>query len=308
MIPEEGLRPRVFARSFQLMNLGLGAGAMIAGAIVHVSDPRSFTLIYIIDGVTYLVLVVTLLTLPANAFARAAHTERRNETDKPAGGFREVFADRQFRRYLVASSILAFAGYSAVDAGFVGYANHVIHAGPYVIAWAFGLNTGLIVLLQPIGLRVAARLRRTTSLMICATFFGASWAVLVAGGVFPRSDLGDLLVVVMFGVFSLGEVLLSPVGFPLVTMMARPDLQGRYNATATSVYTTMGVIGPSVAGVMLGAGLGRPYLALLTASAGVAVVAFWRLRHVLSPEIDNAAPSTSYADEAFGTALESSGP
>jgi MFS family permease len=310
MVPDEGLRPRVFARSFQLMNLGLGAGAMIAGAIVHVSHPWTFTLIYVIDGVTYLVLVVTLLALPAGAFARATLGESESSPVEPAGGFKEVFSDRRFRRYLVASSILAFAGYSAVDAGFVGYANHVVHAGPYVIAWAFGLNTGIIVVVQPIGLRVAGRLRRTTSLMICAAFFGASWAVLLAAGAFPRSETGYVLVIAMFGVFSLGEVLLSPVGFPLVSMMARPELQGRYNATATSVYTTMGVIGPSVAGVMLGAGLGRPYLALLMASTGGAMFAFWRLRHVLSPAIDNAPAPPDAGDrrETLGESVESATP
>jgi MFS family permease len=276
MVPEEGLRPRVFARSFQLMNLGLGVGAMTAGAIVHISDPGSFNLIYVIDGVTYLVLVGALLALPARAFPRM-RPGHETQSVEPARGFKQVFADRRFRRYLVASSILAFAGYSAVDAGFVGYANHVIRAGPYVIAWAFGLNTGLIVLVQPIGLRVAARLRRTTSLMICAAFFGAAWAVLLVGGFFPRTDLG--------------YALLAPVGFPLVSMLARPELQGRYNATATTVYTTMGIVGPSVAGLMLATGLGRAYLVLLMVSAAAALAAFWRLRFVLSPTIDNATKS-----------------
>jgi MFS family permease len=311
LVPAEGLRPRVFARSFQLMNLGLGAGALIAGVVVHVSDPGTFTLIYVVDGLTYLVLVVALLALPGRSGGPTQHPHTQVAPASGTGGFREVFADRRFRRYLVASSILAFAGYSAVDAGFVGYANHVVHAGSDVIAWAFGLNTGLIVLVQPVGLAVAARLRRTTSLMLCAAFFGVSWAVLLGAGSFPRSGVGDLLVIVMFGVFSLGEVLLSPVGFPLVSMMASPELQGRYNATATSVYTTMNVVGPSVAGVMLGAGLDGPYLALLMAAAAVAMTAFWRLRRVLTPAIDNAPAgrdTPAAVEEPAGSGLESPSP
>lgn len=309
LVPAEALRPRVFARSFQLMNLGLGAGAMVAGAIVHVSDPRTFGAIYVIDAATYLVLVATLAALPGGGTARAGPHAPVRASAGPAGGFREVLSDRRFRRYLVATAILAFAGYSAVDAGFVGYANHVVHAGPTVVAWAFGLNTGLIVIFQPVGLAVAARLRRTTSLMACAAFFGVSWAVLLSAGAFPRSGAGDALVVAMFGVFSFGEVLLSPVGFPLVSMMARPELQGRYNATATSVYTTMNVVGPSVAGVMLGAGLDAPYLALLMAASAAAALAFWRLRRVLSPGIDNApagraAASSHSTQQAGGGALE----
>lgn len=305
MVPQESLRPRVFARSFQLMNLGLGIGAMAAGAVVRVSDPHSFVLIYLVDAATNFAVVAALVALPASAFARPTHgagAEHHGHHHGPTtGGYRQVFADRRFRRYLVASGFLAFAGYAAVNAGLVGYATHVVRVGPYVISWAFGLNTGLIVVLQPLGLRLAARFRRTTSLVICAACFGASWVVLLAAGGYAHTIVGEVLVVAMFGVFSLGEVLLSPVGGPLVTMLATPELQGRYNATAASVFTTLEVAGPSLAGVLLGAGLGGIYLLTLIAAAGAAIVAFWRLRRVLSPQIDNArAPETQGAGAEAG--------
>lgn len=307
MVPDEALRPRVFARSFQLMNLGLGAGAMVAGAVVHVSDPSSFTVIYLVDGASTLVLVGGLLGIPGHAFP-APHENRRHgapppqdasghgaATDRRAsggrrGGYREVLADRRFRRYLAATLFLAFCGYSAVEAGLVGYATHVVHSPPYVVSWAFGLNTGLIVVGQPLGLRLVGRMRRTTALMICAAFFGVSWAVLLCGGLFARSVGGNSLVVAMFGVFSLGEVLLAPVGAPLVTMLARPALQGRYNATATTVYASLNVVGPSIAGILLGAGLGTEYLAMLMGAAVLAIGGFVWLRRALVPEIDDPRP------------------
>jgi MFS family permease len=294
MVSDEGLRPRVFARSFQLLNLGLGAGAMVAGAVVHVSDPSSFTTIYLVDGLTYLAVVIALLALPSSVFPHPAKTPA-HEHRHPSGGFRAVFGDRRFRWYLGANAFMAFAGYAAVEAGLVGYATHVVHAGPYVIAWAFGLNTGLIVVLQPLGLAMANRIRRSTSLMICAAFFGASWAVLLAAGVFRHTSLGNGLVVAMFGVFSLGEILLSPVGGPLVTMLAPPDLQGRYNAVAASVYTTLGVLGPSIAGLLISAGLGDVYLVLLMGSAATAMGGFWAMRRVLPPAIDNVRAPTAIA-------------
>lgn len=292
MVPDEALRPRVFARSFQLLNLGLGAGAMVAGAVVHVSDPSTFTSIYLIDAVTYFAVVAALLVLPASVFPRPAKTPAELH-HHPAGGFRAVFADRRFRRYLGASAFLAFAGYAAVEAGLVGYATHVVHAEPYVIAWAFGLNTAVIVVLQPFGLALAGRFRRSASLMVCAAFFGASWGVLLLAGAFRSSELGNGLVVAMFGVFSLGEILLAPVGGPLVTMLAPPDLQGRYNATSASVYTTLGVLGPSIAGVLISSGLGDLYLVLLMVSSAVAMIGFGAMRRVLSPEIDNVRPTAA---------------
>ncbi|MHB8244507.1 MAG: MFS transporter [Acidimicrobiales bacterium] len=295
MVRDETLRPRVFARSFQLLNLGLGTGSVIAGAVVSVTRPGSFDLIYLLDGVTFLAVVVALAVLPAAAFVRAPHPS--DASAHPKGGYREVLADRRFRRYLVSMALLAFAGYAAVNAGLVGYATVVIHSQPYVIAWAFAVNTALIVLIQPLALRVVGHLRRTTALSLCALFFGAGWVVLGVGGAFPHSSIGNMLVVAMFAVFALGEVLLSPVGGPLVTEMARPALQGRYSATASSVYTLTSVLGPAIAGTMLGAGLGDEYLALLVACTGLAVVAFRRTRRTLSPEIDNA-PGTRLRDGA----------
>lgn len=286
MVADERLRPRVFARNFQLLNLGLGIGSVVAAAIVRTSAPSSFVLVYLLDGVTFLAIVVALVLLPARIFRLPVH----HADDTPAhprGGYREVFSDRRFVRYLVSMFFLAFAGYAAVNAGLVGYATTVVLAKPYVIAWAFAANTGLIVLLQPLALRLVGRMRRTTALSVCAGFFATAWGVLALSGRFSHSVTGDALVVAMFGVFALGEVLLSPVGGPLVTMMARPSLQGRYNATASSVFTLTNVLGPAFAGAMLGARLGDAYLGVLVLCCAGAVAGFRWMRRSLSPALDN---------------------
>ena len=286
LVPDESVRPRVFARGFQLLNLGLGLGALLAGALVHVTHPASFTVIYLVDALSYLAVIAVLALVPAGGSLPPVAAPSPGAAGD-AAGYRAIFGDRRFRRYLIASCFLAFAGYSAINAGLVGYATHVLHSSTAVIAWAFGLNTGLIVLLQPAGLRLVHRVRRTSALMGCAALFGASWGVLWLGGTLARAGLANACVIAMFGIFSLGEVLLAPVAGPLVTMLAAPATQGRYNATASSVYTSLNVVGPAIAGVLLANGLGGFYLVVLMASAAVAVVAFARLRHVLSPAIDN---------------------
>ncbi len=289
LVHDEHLRPRVFARNFQLLNLGLGTGAIVAGFIVHVSNPRSFELIYFVDGITYAAIVGALIAMPSSMFTRpgvSAHAAPAH----PKGGYRAVFADRRFVRYLVAMALMMFAGYAAVQTGFVGYATSVVHSGPRVIAWAFGVNTGLIVALQPIALRLIGRMRRSTALSLCAALFGSSWVVLAIGGLFPRTLTGSALVVTMFGLFSLGEVLLAPVGAPIVAMMARPELQGRYMATASSVVTVTSVLCSPIAGVLLGAGLDDIFLGVLIGCSAAAIAAFAWMRQSLSPEIDNVLP------------------
>lgn len=313
MVRDEGLRPRVFARNFQLLNLGLGVGSVVAGSVVRVSHPSSFELIYVIDAVTFGAVIAALALLPRRVFVRTADPADRADGAPAAGargGYREVLADRRFRWYLLSTLLLVVAGYSAVNAGFVGYATTVVHVHPSVIAWAFGANTGLIVLLQPAALRVVDSIRRTTALMVAAGCFGSSWLVLGIAGLFPRELAGSVLVVAMFGVFALGEVMLAPVGATLVTGMARPSLVGRYNATASSVFSVAGVLGPAFAGAMLQARLGDAYLGLLMVAAAASALSLGHLRRFLSPALDNAAdprPVPEGATDPAARARDSSG-
>lgn len=282
-VSDPSLRPRVYARSFQLLNLGLGIGAVVAGAVVRVGHPATFLVIYLVDGATFGVVALGLQVVQPRG--RASGEE---EPGRSHGGYRRVVADRRFLQFLGTSAFLALGGYSAISAGLVGYATVVVGVAPLVIAWAFGLNTALIVALQPLALRCCGAMRRTSALAAAGVAFASSWLVLAAAGRFPHSVTGDLLVISMFGVFALGEVLLAPVNGMMATLLAPAELVGRYSATSASVYSVTSVAGPPIAGSMIGAGLGTPYLLGLAGCGLVAAAGFRRLRHVLTPSIDNA--------------------
>jgi len=325
---DEGSRPRLFALNFQLLNLGLGIGALVGGLVVRVADPGSFVAVYLGDAATTLFVAVVLAVMPARAFAAEAKAvEAESATAKvvgaslgqasgggapgppseslqedeapsrrqaergektPAGGYRQVFSDRRMRRFLVSTTLLALAGYGAINAGLVGFATTVVHVTPRTVSLAFAANTAFIVAAQPFGLRLVHRMRRTTALSLVAAFFAAAWVMLGAAALWPRSRLGDALTIAMFVVFGAGEILLSPVQGPLVNELAPAELRGRYNAAATTVYSLASVISPAVAGIMLGASLGPEYLALLVACCVASVISFGWLRRALSPREDQA--------------------
>jgi MFS family permease len=297
VIRDERARPRLFALNFQLLNLGLGAGAFIAGLVVHVADPRSFSYIYLGDAVTTMVVVVALAFLPDRAFAVEAASPagsapspaeaRRSRRGSRSGGYRQVLADRRMRRFLVSTTLLALASYGAVDAGLVGFATTVVRVTPRTISLAFAANTAFIVVAQPLALRVVQHIRRTTALSIVAAFFAASWVMLSVAALWPRSLLGDVLTIMMFVIFGAGEILLSPVQSPLVNEFASDELRGRYNAASTAVFSLASVISPAVAGVMLGAKLGPEYLGLLVACCVASVFGFGWLRRALSDREDH---------------------
>jgi MFS family permease len=306
IVANEQARPRLFALSFQLLNLGLGIGSVIAGLAVHVAHPGSFVAIYLLDAGTTLVVVVVLVLLPARAFAvkaertagEAPPTEEVRALEPPPGGarasppalggYRQVLSDRRMRRFLVSTTLLALAGYGAINAGLVGFATTVVHVTPRTISLAFAANTAFIVTAQPLGLRLVRLMRRTTALTLVATFFAASWMMLFVAAFWPRTTAGDAITIAMFVVFGAGEILLSPVQGPLVNEFAPAELRGRYNAAATTVYSLASVISPAVAGLMLGAELGPEYLGLLVGCCTACVFGFRWLRRALSPEEDQA--------------------
>ena len=195
---------------------------MIAGLAVHVADPGSFVAIYLGDAATTVVVVVVLTLLPARTFVVVPEDVEpsagmdRSPSPVPAasspgrGGYRQVLSDQRMRRFLVATTVLALAGYGAINAGLVGYATTVVHVTPRTISVAFAANTAFIVAAQPVGLRVVRLMRRTVALSVVAAFFAASWVMLWVAGFLAGSTVGDVVTVCMFVVFVAGEVLPSP--------------------------------------------------------------------------------------------------
>ena len=64
MVADDVVSRLAFARNFQLLNLGLGIGAIIGGLVVHVREPGTFVAVYLIDGTSNLVVVAALALLP----------------------------------------------------------------------------------------------------------------------------------------------------------------------------------------------------------------------------------------------------
>jgi MFS family permease len=292
MVEDPDLRPLAFARNFQLLNLGIGAGSIIAGVVVRVHHPDSFVTVYLVDGATNLAIVGALALLPRRAFqthpSRPAKLAAGSAGDGARQGYRTLFDDRAFRRYVLTIIVMMSAGYAAINTAYVGFATTVVGTGPSAIAIAFAFNTTFIVVAQPLALRLSERTRRTTALALVATAFGASWIVLALGGLWPGSAVGVGLVVATLVVFAVGEVLLSPVNGPLVNDLAPEHLRGRYFAASATCFTVAAIVSPALSGVMLGAGLGYPLLGLFVVACGGAVASARWLRSSLTPEQDNA--------------------
>ncbi|MFG3683133.1 MFS transporter [Micromonospora chalcea] len=282
----DGERQRVFGLNFALLNLGIGTGGLISGAVVDVARPVTFEAIYLLDAVSYLTPALILLTLPhvgrrpvAAAGAKAA--ER-------TGGYLTVLRDRPFRRLVIFGLVLTTCGYAQIEVGFAAYSVRVVEVTPRVVAWALAANTVMIVLSQLLVIRRLEGRSRTGALAAVGAVFAGAWLVLGAAGVVGSGNalLAALGVVACSAIFGFGETMLSPVMPALTNALATDELRGRYNAMSSMIFGISGVVGPVTAGPLIGAAHGRVWVAVVVGGCLAASVLALSLRPLLTAAQD----------------------
>ncbi|MGE5156212.1 MAG: MFS transporter [Betaproteobacteria bacterium] len=280
----EAERQKAFGLQFTLINLGIGAGGLVAGSFVDVHRPHTFLVIYICDAATNLIPFAILLGL--KDVGRRVPASKA-ESSRPAGGYVTVFRDRTFVRYFVFLLVLTICGYAQIEIGFTAFSVEVTRVAPRVLGWAFAGNTTLIVVAQLFVLRWLDGRSRSRALALAASLFAGSWIVLaVAGLSFSGTVFATVGVVACAVVFGMGETLLSPVMPAITNALASDELRGRYNALGSMVFGIAGIIGPVTAGPLIGGGHAATWVVLVILGSLVAALLALNLRRHLSPGQD----------------------
>ena len=280
-------RQRVFGLQFALLNLGIGVGGLISGAVVDIARPVTFQAIYLADAVSYLLPGAILLSLPHvghRLAASAATTERRSS----AGGYLAVLRDRPFRRLVIFGLVLTTCGYAQIEVGFTAYSIRVAEVTPRVVAWALAGNTVMIVLSQLLVIRRMEGRSRTGALAAVGGVFATAWLVLGAAGLTGTGNalVAALGVVACAAIFGFGETMLSPVMPALTNALATDELRGRYNAMSSMIFGVSGIIGPVTAGPLIGAADGKIWVAVVVGGCLTASLVALSLRSLLSAAQD----------------------
>lgn len=286
-------RAAIYSMHFALLNAGIGVGAVVAGLIADVDRPITFAAIFLLDAATFLVYVAVLwLAVPRDLPVEAAGG------DAPtAGKWRRVWADRAFRRVCVLSVGLVTVGYAQLQSSFPAYATRQGGLGTSALGAVFAVNTAVIALLQLVVLRRLAGTRRVAALATVGWLWAATWLVTIGGGVAPHGVAAFGLLAAASGLFALGETFLQAALPALVNDLAPDDLRGRYNAVNSLTWSSGNVLGPLLAGFLLGAGRGTELFLLLALGCVVATFYAWRLeRHLPEPARSFAAREPRYDD------------
>lgn len=270
-LTSDSQRERYFGSQFALLNLGIGIGGVISSAFVSLTNPHSFEWLFRGDGMSYFVYLVVILFLKDVGHR---NKEERKENSERSGGWSEVFQDKVFVKVWLVATGAIFLGYAQLEVGFASFATLIAHVKPSNIAWAYAANTIFIAVFQ---LWVVKKLRnfdRARSIAIAALLWMGAWVALAFAGLI--SGLAIAMIIVCQLIFAMGEMVWSPVMPSIVNQLAPTHLRGRYNSASANSWQIAAIIGPMVAGTLLGAGLQWVWIGTLV--CGLALVTFFALR------------------------------
>ena len=291
-------RQQYFGINFALINLGIGVGGVIGGFYADVTDPTTFTVIFLADGACMLVPIFLLL-------GPLRHVQ--GLAEKPADGHERPGSYLTILRqpaviWLTALTFLAtFVGYGQIEAGLPAFARSVSEVSTRVIGFGFAVNTATIVLLQFVVLRRISGRRRTRVLVVMTGLWAVAWLTLGLTGVVAGTVAAAIGVLAFNGVFALGETLLQPT-IPAITNDMAPDhLRGRYNAVSAGAFQAGTILGPVVAGVMLNHGWSWAFIAMIVVGCGLMAVLALVVERLVTPAVNGVTGETTLlTDPATG--------
>jgi len=264
-------RHTAFAQQFMALNLGLGTGHLAGGLIATTDHPSSFTVLFLLDALTFLVFAAVLLTVEEPRTTISSHSR---------GGYREVLRDRVFTRLMILNLVFVAAAIAPFMNLFPIFAKNQSAVEERGIGFVFFLNTVAVLVLQLPITRLLEGRRRMPVLGVMAAIWAAAWLLVPVGGASYEAFTATAVFAVAAMVFGIGECLHSAIVGPLIADLASAERRGRYLGVSTLVWQLGFFVGPSTGGVVLGASprLLWPGLAALCVVAGIGAL-------VLEPQI-----------------------
>ena len=278
----DDLRQRAFGVQFMMLNLGIGLGGLAAGLVVDVHRPATFQVLYLLDAVTFAAFVAVIGTV-RDVGGPVPHT---GDGPRPQGGYGVLFRDRAMVRVSLVSLLLLACGYGALEVGFPAFATLYAGVSPSVVAFGYVSNTAVIVAGQLVALKFVHGRSRSRLIAGVGLIWALSWTLLGLAEPARSHGLAVALVVAAPLVFAVGETIWQPVIPTLVNDLAPEELRGRYNAFLSVTWNVAGVLGPALAGLLLGSGQGWVFVVVVTAGCLVGVGFALRMRQVLTPAQD----------------------
>ncbi len=298
---EPARQQRAFAVNFAAQNMALGIGAAIAAVVVRAHHPGTFQVLFLANALSCVLFAFVLPALP--------NLRRTRVVDEARAGYRDVLSHRGLRLMILASLLLAFAGTATFDSGVPAFASVADHISDHAIAVSFTINTGTIVAIQMLVLRLVRRHRRSSALVVVGSIWAVSWALLGFAQVVAGPGWRIVILFAFTSLFGLGETFVAPTRNPLINSLADDRIRGRANSISGFASSLGLIICPAMVTTLVAAHLEAVLIGLLClGSLGIVAIA-GRLRGLLTTEQDyvKPLPVTESPQEELGELLEEEG-
>ncbi|MFE6268911.1 MFS transporter [Streptomyces goshikiensis] len=279
-------RTRSFAMQFFMQNLGLGIGGLIGGQIVDENRPGSFTLLFGIEALMFLVLAAVILTVRMPHAPVIKDAVPRDPAQAGGSGWQRLLRHRAMVKLLVLGFVIFFACYGQFESGLAAFGTEAAGISPSTLGFALAANTGAIVVAQFVVLKLVEKRRRSRVIALVGLIWTVAWVIAGFSGLGHGSAMmAAAAFISTYALFGIGEAMLSPTLAPLVADLAPEGSVGQYNSAFALVKQMALALGPL--GVPLGAGVPMLYIGtFIVVSLGIAALAL-RLGKQLSPAQDN---------------------
>lgn len=237
----ETRRAPAYALQRLSMNVGVAAGGLVAGLIASVGDPRSFTVLFGINCVTFLGYMLVL----AWVHAPALHEGRLG------GSWRAVLRDRVFTRFTLLNAAFMTAAISLAVELLPAFGKNVTGISEQEVGIVFALDAIGIVLFQLPVVKLVEGRSRMRGLALMGVLWAASFVAVWAAGAWTQATVAFGILAGAMLVFAVGECLHGAIQAPLSVDLAPPQLVGRYLAASSISWQIGWIIGPAAGGFIL---------------------------------------------------------
>jgi MFS family permease len=242
-------RTRAYGLLYWAINLGFAGAAALAGALAQVG----FSILFVVDALTTLAFgALVLLGVPESLPARTAVTAPGRPPPREPGRWRASlaagaalfapFRAPRFARFLGLQALVYLVFQQVLLALPLDMRAHGLSTAE--VGRLLALNGIAIVLVQPLLVRVLARLPRARVLSTGAALIGLGYGVAALAGGVPVFAASIL-------VWTLGEILTFTATPSLIAELAPPAARARYQGAHQLVWGLTGIVAPPLGGLVL---------------------------------------------------------
>jgi MFS family permease len=236
-----GRRHAAFGLQRVSMNLGIALGGLTGGLIASTAHPRTFTILFLLDAVTFVAYVIVL------AFIRSPKTEH----DHVSGTYADVVRDRVFMRVVLLNAVFMAAAMSIMVELLPPFAKNEAHVTERGIGLLWFIPSLVITVAQlPVTKLVEGR-RRMHLLAVMGMIWAASELIVLFAGLRYEAAAATAVMAVAVALFAIGECLHGAILAPLTADLARPGSIGRYMAFSSQSWQIGWIVGPGLGGLVL---------------------------------------------------------